>query len=103
MRRNNGACNNNGSGHTHSKHPYVVFGPLLDTGTKGGKKRKMKTKEEKIEIIKARLAGLEQIYGKERGNKCSESDYEVCYWDGYDKGYAAGYTAASAKTYIRGL
>ena len=63
----------------------------------------MKTKEEKIEIIKARLGRLEQIYGKERGDKCSESDYEECYWDGYDKGYAAGYTAASAKTYIRGL
>ena len=101
--RNNGTRNNNRPKHSDSKHPYVGFGLLFHKGTKGGKKRKMKTKEEKIEIIKSKLAGLEQIYGKERGNKCSESDYEECYWDGYDKGYEVGYEAASAKTYIRGL
>ena len=60
----------------------------------------MNTQKEKIEIIKRRRVELERIYGKERGNKCLESDYEECFWDGYDKGYAAGYVAAFTETYI---
>ena len=32
-----------------------------------------------------------KIYGVERGkNKCLESDFEKCFWDGYEMGYVGG-------------
>lgn len=75
--------------------------PLTAFSEVNGTKGKMKTRVEK------RREGLEKIYGEKRGNKCLESDFEECFWDGYDRGYAAGYAAeyaaALAKTHIKEL
>lgn len=62
-----------------------------------------KTKEEMKTRTEKRRDELEKIYGGERGNKCLESDFEECFWDGHDRGYAAGYAAALAKTHVVGL
>lgn len=47
---------------------------------------------------------LDKIYGTERSNnECLESDFEECFWNGYDKGYARGYAEAKGKVYIKGI
>jgi len=63
----------------------------------------MDTQAEKMRIIKRRRKELESIYGEERGNRCLESSFEECFWDGYDKGYVAGCAATLARAYIKGL